>query len=239
MIMQYLNPDFLASFDTNAFRATQPFPFANPQGALTEAGFARLVETLPDSSLFEHSFGESRAYGQKSHDRLTLEYREDLPVDESWHAFVRELKSDRYQALLRKAFGRSFFRLLLHWHYTPAGCSVSPHCDSPRKLGSHIFYLNAPDEWDPEWGGETLILEDHGKLKPSSAPDFSDFDEVIPARMMENRSLLFARKAGSWHGVRELRSPDGLYRKVFIVVAEDPVLGAAHRVVKAVKRLAA
>lgn len=56
---------------------------------------------------------------------------------------------------------------------------------------------------------------------------------------MDNRSLLFTRKAGSWHGVRALRCPVGIYRKVFIVVVEDPVLGAAHRLVKTAKRLAA
>jgi hypothetical protein len=33
-----------------------------------------------------------------------------------------------------------------------------------------------------------------------------------------NRSPLFARKEHSWHGVREIRCPEGHMRKVFIVV---------------------
>ena len=41
-----------------------------------------------------------------------------------------------------------------------AGVEVSPHCDSKHKLGSHLFYFNDSSEWDPSWGGETLILED-------------------------------------------------------------------------------
>lgn len=237
--MQYLNPDFLNAFDAAAFRATAPFPFLNPRAALTEAAFQKLAATIPDPALFTPNFGTARAHGQASHDRLALDYREDLPIDQAWHDFVGELRGDAYQGLLRRALGRGFFRLLLHWHYTPAGCSVSPHCDSPRKLGSHIFYFNTPESWDVEWGGETLILDDHGRLKANSAPDFADFDRVITAEMTGNRSLLFTRKAGSWHGVRALRCPEGIYRKVFIVVIEDPLLGAAHRMVKVAKRRAA
>ncbi len=52
-------------------------------------------------------------------------------------------------------------------------------------------------------------------------------------------SRLFARKAGSWHGVRARHRPEGVYRKVFIVVIEDPLPGAAHRLVKAAQRRAA
>jgi hypothetical protein len=234
--MQYLNPDFLSAFDAEAFRATQPFPFLNPQGALTETGFQKLAANMPDPRLFTRNFGTGRAYGQASHDRLTLDYHEDLPIDPVWHEFVRELRGDAYHRLLRRALGRGFFRLLQHWHYTPTGCSVSPHCDSPRKLGSHIFYFNTPADWDADWGGGTLILEDHGRIKPNSAPDFADFDREIPTETLDNRSLLFTRKAGSWHGVRALRCPPGVYRKVFIVVIEDPLLGAAHRLVKAAKR---
>ncbi len=35
---------------------------------------------------------------------------------------------------------------------------------------------------------------------------------------MGNRSLLFARKDNSWHGVREIRCPEGHMRKVLVVV---------------------
>ena len=40
-----------------------------------------------------------------------------------------------------------------HWHYTPNGCSVSPHTDSVREHGSQLFYFNSEDDWDPAWGG--------------------------------------------------------------------------------------
>jgi hypothetical protein len=50
----------------------------------------------------------------------------------------------------------------MHWHYTPAGKSVSPHCDSFNKIGSQIFYFSTPEDWDRSWGGETVILDDKG-----------------------------------------------------------------------------
>jgi hypothetical protein len=95
---------------------------------------------------------------------------------------------------------------------------VSPHCDARHKIGSHIFYFNTEEDWDPSWGGETLILDDGGRFDRRSAPRFDEFDRVITAPALGNCSLLFARRANSWHGVREIRCPEGAYRKVFIVV---------------------
>ena len=118
-------------------------------------------------------------------------------------------------------FGTRLLQLNFHWHYTPNGCSVSPHCDAKRKLGSHIFYFNTTADWDPSWGGETLILDDRGRFPRNSAPRFEDFDVVIPGEALGNRSLLFARGDKSWHGVREIHCPAGAYRKVFIVVVND------------------
>ncbi len=116
-----------------------------------------------------------------------------------------------------------------HWHYTPPGASVSPHCDARRKLASHIFYFNDPADWDPAWGGETLILDDGGRFSRRSAPEFGDFAAATRADGMGNRSLLFARTDRAWHGVEPLRCPEGRYRRVFIVVANRAPLAARTR----------
>lgn len=225
--MSYLDFDRLAALDVNAFRVTQPYPWMNPTGLLTDAGFTRLLETLPDPTLFNREFGMARAHGQYPHDRLTLDYHEDLDIATPWHEFVAELRGPLYHDFISSAFERSRFLLNFHWHYTPNGCSVSPHCDALRKLGSHIFYFNT-DDWDPNWGGETLILDDHGRFKRNSAPQFEDFDDVIAAQARGNYSLLFRRNGKSWHGVREIHCPEGNYRKVFIVVINS-WLGATQR----------
>jgi hypothetical protein len=229
----YLDFDRLAAFDAGAFRRTRPYPWANPARLLTDEGYAALRRTLPEPSQFTESFGVARSHGQMPHDRLTLEYRDDLPVARPWHEFVAELRGPEYRRFIRRTFDRSRFRLNFHWHYTPNGCSVSPHCDARRKLGSHIFYLNNEEDWDPSWGGETLVLDDGGRFSHASAPKFDDFDAVISSDAMGNRSLLFARAGNSWHGVREIRCPPGKYRKVFIVVINDWLASVVRRTVGA------
>jgi hypothetical protein len=223
--MTYLDYDRLESLDPEAFRSQTPYPWINPEGLLTPEGHRRLLATLPDLSLFARLFSVRRSHGQASHDRFALEYRTDLDVAPDWHAFVAELRGARYGRFLGRMFGRRMLRLKFHWHFTPRGCSVSPHCDARHKLGSHIFNLNSETDWQPAWGGQTLILDDAGRFDRKSAPRFEDFGRVIAAESTGNRSLLFARRGNSWHGVRELACPEGALRKVFIVVVDDWALG--------------
>ncbi len=52
-------------------------------------------------------------------------------------------------------------------------------------------------------------------------PYYERFTAEYAAETMGNRSLLFARRGNSWHGVRAVRCPEGQLRKVFIVVFES------------------
>jgi hypothetical protein len=228
--MQYLDFDLLDSLDAGAFRGNRPFPFVNPQGAFTEEAFAHLMERLPDPRLFTREFGVQRSHGQAPHDRLALEHRADLAVDPCWHELVGDLRSRRYGQFLKRMLGRRPMALTFHWHYTPAGCSVSPHCDVRRKLGSHLFYLNTSQDWDESWGGQTVALDDGGRFAYKSAPRFEDFDRAVESKTVDNRSFLFARTPGSWHGVRAIHCPEGAYRRVFIVVVEDKVRSLIHTI---------
>ncbi len=228
--MNYLDYDRLEAIDAAAFQRVSPFPWINPAGLLSEAGYRHLVETLPDRSIFTRMFGVKRSHGQQPHDRYALEYHKTLPVHPHWHGFVTELQGERYGRFLRRLFGRGGIQLNFHWHYTPRGCSVSPHCDAKRKLGSHIFYFNTAEDWDPAWGGDTLILDDGGRFKRNSAPRFEDFVSAESGTSLGNVSLLFKRQGNSWHGVREILCPEDRYRKVFIVVVNDRMRAMARRV---------
>jgi hypothetical protein len=225
--MTYLDFERLEALDADTFQATKPYPWLNPARCLTEEGFARLQQTLPEVDKFQRIFGKQRAYGQQSHDRFALEYADSLDLSQPWKDFIAELKSTRYRRFLRRMVGRAGLTLSYHWHYTPHGCSVSPHCDAAHKLGSHIFYFNTADDWRPEWGGDTVVLDDHGRFDRKSAPPFEAFDVVANSNSIGNYSLLFVRGEGSWHGVREIRCPPDRYRKVFIVVINDRVRMAA------------
>ena len=184
---------------------------------------------------FETIIGKKRSYNQQSHDRLALEYRDDLDLAGPWRQFIDELRGPRYDRFLRRMFGRGGLSLTFHWHYTPNGCSVSPHCDAAHKLGSHIFYLNTDKDWDPAWGGSTVVLDDGGRFGHKQAPAFEDFDRRITADTQGNRSFLFARREQSWHGVPEIRCPEGHYRKVFIVVVNDRLRAGAQSLWKRIR----
>ncbi|MDT8438703.1 MAG: 2OG-Fe(II) oxygenase [Wenzhouxiangellaceae bacterium] len=217
----FLDPDRLAAMSGEAFRATQPYPWANPAGLLTDEGYTALIEQLPDVDVFKPVFGRTRKHGQQSHDRYALEWQDDLPVSPVWKDFVKELRGPVYSEFLTRMIGHPDYALKFHFHYTPNGCSVSPHCDAVWKLGSHIFYLNTEDDWKPEWGGETQVLDDKGRFSAGSAPAFEDFDEALSSESIGNRSLLFIRQGNSWHGVRPIQCPEGQLRKVFIVVINN------------------
>ncbi|MEE8504853.1 MAG: hypothetical protein V3S40_01390 [Kiloniellales bacterium] len=216
--MSYLDFERLDKIDPSSFRTQEPYPWINPGGLLTDEGYRRLRKTLPDVSQLEPVFGRQRMHGQQSHDRYALEYSDELDIDEAWKEFARELRSREYRAFVSRMLAVKSFDMNLHWHYAPNGCSVSPHCDARRKLGSHIFYFNTEDDWDPAWGGETLVLDDGGRFGRKMAPGFDDFDRVMPSQALGNYSFLFAQTAHSWHGVREIRCPQDHMRKVFIAV---------------------
>ena len=217
--MQYLDFDRFKAIDASGFRSTQPYPWINPKGLLTDTGYQQLLNNMPDISLFEKKFGYGRIAGQKPHDRYSLEYAPGAPVPEPWKEFISELCSDDYRKTLARLFGARKINLRFHWHYTPNGCSVSPHTDSVREHGSQLFYFNSEKDWDPAWGGDTLVLDDGGQLKFETAPTLDDFNNEISASSIGNYSLIFERTRHSWHAVREIHCPEDRMRRVFIVVA--------------------
>jgi hypothetical protein len=227
----YLNPVVLDGIDPAAFRAQPPYPWINPQHFITEEGFRELLATMPDISRFRAFFGKQRKHGQSSHDRYVLDYEDGMELSAPWGKFVDELRSDRYRDFICSLLDVAHVRFRFHWHFTPNGGEVSPHCDSKGKIGSQIFYLNTPDDWQWDWGGETVVLDDKGRIEAENAPAFEDFDTEYPADTRDNRSLIFGRQGNSWHGVRRIDCPENYYRKVFIVVFEEhrPLRMAAKR----------
>lgn len=219
--MQYLNLDLLNALDETCFRAHQPYPWFNPANLLTEAGYQALYDSQPTPELFECRLVQGRRRGRENHPHYSLSYHEHLPVGPHWHAFIAELEDTVYTHFLQRMLGMQRFSLSFHWHYMPSGCSISPHCDTRRKLGSHVFYWNTERDWEPHWGGETLILDDYGAFPSSSAPAFEDFARTEVVDTLGNRSLLSMRGDTSWHGVREIQCPPHALRKVFIVVIDS------------------
>ena len=175
--MGYLDLGVLADLSGEAFRQQRPYPWVNIPNTLTADGFVRLRAALPDASRFERILYPKTPYGGVGHDRLSLHYQRKMPIGDTWEEFLAELRGPAYASFIRRMYGiPQSQRMLLtfEWYYAWQGCAVSPHCDARRKLGTHIFYFNTEEEWDPAWGGQILIMDDDGKRDRHSGPDFKD-----------------------------------------------------------------
>jgi hypothetical protein len=209
------------------FRRIRPFPWLARRALLAEDFFRRLCAEFPPLERFERHEGVPRGW-QRPHDRYYLAYggsersrdgtvgHDDLPA--SWRTLLEHLLDRPYRDYLRAMLGGEP-RLRFAWHRSYRGCEVSPHLDSPEKLGTMVFYCNDASDWDSSWGGDTLIL---GRPRPEAArPDFFDFQTRIPVRAGETQCLLFRTGERSWHGVERLTCPDTHFRKTFHVIAES------------------
>jgi hypothetical protein len=223
--MEYLNRSVLGMISSESFQAQRPYPWINIHGTLTQEGFQSLRETLPDILLFQKKVGVKRAHGQGYHDRAILHYHPDLNLAPPWREFIAELQGDFYLAFARRMLGlQPGARVIptMEWYHAWQGCGVSPHCDARRKRGTHIFYFNTEQDWQDDWGGNILILDDEGRFPAHSGPDFDELKVGASLDARGNQSLLFQRTEHSWHGVRPLSCPQGALRKLFIVTVNVP-----------------
>lgn len=220
--MQYLHPEHIANVSAGAFRNQHPYPWTSIPEGLTQGGFQRLRETLPDVGSFDRKVGVKRGHGQAPHDRYILHYRPGMDLPAPWQEFLAELHGDLYQSFLRRLLGPHQFLLTLEWYYAWQGCAVSPHCDARRKLATHIFYFNTEEDWELDWGGQILMMDDEKRWKPHSAPSFDDLKVAASLVPRGNDSLFFQRTDHSWHGVRPLQCPPNHLRKLFIVTVNIP-----------------
>tara|TARA_R110002110_G_scaffold205066_1_gene416646 strand:- start:39164 stop:39880 length:717 start_codon:yes stop_codon:yes gene_type:complete len=222
--MNYLNIDKLRNLQLDEFRAIKPYPYFNSEGVLTESGFHDLLQNMPPLEMFERKFGAERRAGQAPHDRYSLEYAPGMNVPRPWQEFIGELCSDAYRREMERLLGARKVEFRFHWHYTPSGRDVSPHCDARREHGSHLFYFNSSDDWDPAWGGSTLVLDDGGRLDYNSAPALEEFDGIKECDSIGNYSSLMLRTDHAWHAVRAIACPEDRLRRVFIVVVNPDSL---------------
>ena len=216
--MKYIDIEKLRGLSREEFQMTKPYPHYTTEGLLTEQGFLDLLNNLPPLDSFQDEFGKERRSGQVPHDRHSLEYTRDTKVPQPWKEFIDELCSDAYRQEVERLLCARKVEFRFFWHYTPSGCGVSPHSDSRRKHGTHLFYFNSEDDWRPEWGGSTLLLDDGGRFGYDAAPALEDFDSIEEIPCIGNFSSLMIRSDRAWHAVRPIQCPEGKLRKLFMVV---------------------
>jgi hypothetical protein len=251
------NQPYIKDFELSAFTERKPFPWYNFQSLLTEETFQALYQDFPDLSFFAKHEGLVREYDQKPHDRYYLAYEKSIDcyqkayreqsaqdavaqapeekgvihheqLSQSWQNFITALQTDSdYQQFIRDLLGAKKFTTRFAWHVATAGHSVSPHVDGRDKIGTHIFYFNTSDDWQTEWGGSTLILDNkHGN---AMNPEVSDFGKSEAVQVMDNRSFLFKNQPNAWHAVDILNCPPGVHRRIFNMIFEVPAKSKIRR----------
>lgn len=214
-----INQFVLDAICRDEFRRVRPYPWVNPKGILKDETFDRLIDCYPQLDMFEHHQGMARQYNQKPHDRFELVYTDRLNnIPAVWSSFIDVLRGKDYCKFVSEMLGRDDFCFKFQWQTSVAGGDLSPHTDSKNKLATHIFYLSNDDNWNSDWGGGTLILDDFGKIDHRSAPKLDQFDIVARAQTMNNYSLFFERSDHSWHALQELHCPAEAHRSIFSVI---------------------
>jgi 2OG-Fe(II) oxygenase superfamily len=230
----FINSALLQDFTLEKFKSNEPFPWFDFHSFLTPESFSELYLDFPSFELFEKHMGIDRN-GQRPHNRYYLAYestiydelhreagegiakKQDLPV--SWQKLIDELETSViYKNFIKSTFDIQDYRVRYAWHLGFNGSEVSPHRDSPSKIGTHIFYFNTSQDWKQSWGGEVLVLGD--KLLAAENPEFEDFSKAIPVQITDNHSFLFKNNPDAWHGVKPLTCPEGKYRRLFNVIFE-------------------
>jgi hypothetical protein len=233
----FFDPHVLESLTLEEFRAREPFPWHSFDGLLTDDAFARLRADFPRRDLFEWREGLQGQHYTRPHDRWFLEYRPDEPsapgsarlsdLPDVWQRFLGELQGNtHYRELVTEWLGLDEYELRLTWHLGVTGSEVSPHLDTDKKIGTHIYYFNSADDWDPAWGGNLLVLKNDANGRKD--PDFSDLTQEAEVDTLGNRSFLFKNSPRSLHGVRRLECPSGRYRRLFNVCYEHPPRQPQH-----------
>lgn len=230
-----INSKLLENFNRNAFESKEPFPFVDFKDFLTPQAFQTLHNEFPGLEFFEYHDGIYRG-AQRPHNRYYLAYESSIyhkkdqeagagiikyqQLSPTWKKFMDELEGKVYQQFLSNLFKNTKFHLRYAWHIGKSSNEVSPHRDSPSKLGTHIFYFNTNEDWNKAWGGDLLILGE--KKVESNAPEFSDFGYSISINNMDNHSFLFKNTPDAWHGVRPLSCPENHFRRLFNVILQAP-----------------
>jgi hypothetical protein len=231
--LKFFDSARLQQFAADQFQSVRPYPWASLHEFLTPQAFAALYQAFPSLELFERHLGLERGYGQRPHNRYYLAYgnsiyhedneqgvvhKDQLPL--VWQQFLEELEGPEYRQFIQRTLGINQFKVRYAWHAGFSGSEVSPHVDSSDKVGTHIFYFNTSQDWQSDWGGSVLVLED--KQTESMSPDYGDFGQVTAVDVLDNRSFLFKNSPISWHGVQPLNCPDHSYRRLFNVIIEYP-----------------
>lgn len=226
----FLNYELMDLFDKSLFTDNKPFPHYCFGGLQRQDAFEMLVENFPQIGILKEEKNSPRKYSQRSHDRFYaccqnthvtgLLAQFALQINELpkiWQDYINSMYSDKiYKEFISDLFRTDKFVMRFDWHMTPRENDVSPHIDSVGKVGTHIFYYMTDANWNNNWGGETLVLDDKKTKKMN--PEVSDFGAIRKSEILNNKSFLFQNTTNAWHAVDKITCPENIYRRMSSII---------------------
>ena len=221
--MNYLNYRSLENISAQAFRQQQPYPYAEIEGALTDEGFERLRQALPDVALFDRHVGLQRGYGQAGHDRYMLHYVPGLEVPEPWQEFIAELHGEAYQRFLRAMLGRRKFILSMGLALRLAGDAPSRRTAMPRARSQAIFSISIRKTTGSRSGAaKRSCWPASGACPPTPRLRLTSCAWRPRRRPSATAACSFSARRTPGMAVRPLRCPPEAMRKLFHLTINVP-----------------
>ena len=131
----------------------------------------------------------------------------------------------------RLIMGISPLRSRFEFSSLPAfGGELKPHTDAQQKIVTIVIPILNSNQWDQTWGGGTEIMRTIDDTKSFNRVNVQrEFVDVEPIRTYDfipNRALIFIKCDNSWHGVRPLTGPKGVFRNTVTINIESRLSGS-------------
>ena len=223
-------------FDNSVF-IHDPYPIGIAKPIFDEDGYNQLVMGFPPDHLLP-AFGSHQGYKKFALNERMPGFHEYLTKEPAWWAFHNSIKSQKFiqfiLALIKDCGAEIVENPSGKWTSRfefaamPAdGGMIAPHTDIPSKAVTLIFSMQAPEEWDPAWGGGTDVLVPRQPLDPqitykSYMAPLSAFDRVHSYEYTPNQCVIFVKNDISWHSVGPMTGPPGPMRRTITLNIERP-----------------
>lgn len=212
-----------------------PFPFAVLSNVFETSYFDRLCDTFPDDSYLSqyNNLGNKLLLSENSNSER---YANFLKQNHEWRQLYQVVKSPEFvdyilsilyklnvdlnckgMLILRPDDSEHPHEGLvgrLEFSSMPAhGGAHRPHTDLPKKVVSIVVSMTRNRDWNPAYGGETVI---YSPKKPEDSfnlvdryRDFDDMNIIKALPFRENCGNLIVKTHNSWHGVSPLKAEPG------------------------------
>jgi len=242
-IMEITADDILLS-GKNVALQHEPFPYFELDNFVPQELYNKLQEEFPPTEEITKVFTDHKKFinsrdiedyredffAERPHWKAVIEILESQEFASDVEKMLRpHLFHHRYLGALRKwcaypdpanpwPFKRRT-QIGYEWSAMPPGSLVNPHTDKCSKMATFVWHIPERN-WKPEFRGATHFVTPKNAKYNANWSNFKlPFDEVEPLHISDakqNRLIMFAKTANSWHAVPPIECPEGVWRRVFI-----------------------